>query len=64
MEREKTKYQIIEESLTEADFDENGFYIDENDQLHIAQWKKIDTDLRTKRVLDYLRAGGDPHGRK
>lgn len=60
----KTEYQKIEESLTEKDYDSNGFYIDQNDQIHIAPWKKAETDLLTKWALEYLRAGGDPHGRK
>lgn len=36
----KTEYQRIDEALTEHDYDKNGFYVDENDQIHIAPWKK------------------------
>lgn len=61
--QDKTEFQKIDESLTEQDFDSNGLYVDENDQVHIAPWLKVETDLRTKRVLDYLRAGGDIRGR-
>ena len=60
----KTEYQRIDESLTEEDFDSKGFYIDQNNQIHIAPWKKAETDLLTKWALEYLRAGGDPHGRR
>lgn len=47
----KTEYQRIDESLTEKDFDSNGFYIDQNDQIHIAPWLKQEMDLTTAKAL-------------
>lgn len=54
----KTEYQRIDESLTEKDFNEDGYYIDQNDQVHFAPWLKRATDLEMKRALQFLNDGG------
>lgn len=32
-------------------FDKNGFYIDQNDQIHIAPWLKQEMDMTTAKAL-------------
>lgn len=52
------EFKKIDESLLEEDFDDQGFYVDANGDLHIANWKKIEMDLATSKVLTYLKNGG------
>ena len=58
------EFKKIDESLLEEDFDDQGFYVDANGDLHIANWKKIEMDLATSKVLTYLKNGGNPHGNR
>lgn len=34
-----------------VEFDKNGFYVDKNNQIHIAPWLKQEMDLTTAKAL-------------